>query len=71
MKTKVRCKHCEAWIPAPARFEDMVTFDRASMHRNILICQSCGESTRCSTVNMRAQYVAGGEEGGFVGIETT
>ncbi len=67
METKVRCKHCAAWIPSSTRFDEMVT----SIHGNILVCQSCDESTRCSMANMRAHYVAEGEEGGFVGIETT
>ena len=66
METKVRCKHCAAWIPSAVSLMDMAT----TMHGNILQCPSCGESTRCSKVNMRAHYVAEGEEGGFVGIET-
>ena len=72
METKIRCKHCSGWIPSPIRFEDVDTFNSASLHGNNLQCPSCGEGTPCDKANMRARYVAaGGKEGGFLGIETT
>ncbi len=65
METKVRCKHCEAWIPSRFRLGRIKTFDIA------VFCPSCGETTRCDKANMRAHYVGEGKEGGFIGIETT
>ena len=68
METRVRCKHCEAWIRSPIDFKDAATFDSGTLHGNTLTCPTCGKETPLDKANMKARHFEG-LGGGFIGIE--